>query len=66
MVKFDDKFEEEYYSNRMFKGEIARYNMLELCKHFIKNKIMNEDDFFKIQKEALRKYKEDANVGVGE
>ena len=62
MVKFENKLEEEYYSNRMFKGEIARYNMIAFCEYFVKNKTMTEEQFFKIQKEVIIKWKKEAET----
>ncbi len=63
-MKFENKLEEDYFSNRMQKGEIARYSMIALCEYFVKNKTMTEKNFFDVQKEAFTKWKSDAEVGT--
>jgi len=60
-MKFDNKLEEEYFSNRILKGEVARYNMVEFCEYFKKDEKMSKDQFFKLQKDALAKFKKDSH-----
>ena len=58
MVKFENKIEEVIFSNNIFKGEIARHNMVIFCEHFKKSKTLSKDKFFELQKQALKRYGE--------
>ena len=58
-MEFKNKLEEKYFQNRMEIGEIARYNMIEFCNFYKDNNVMSKDEFFELQKKALKKFREE-------